>query len=127
MIYLINKPAGIIIIIDTNFKIIKINRLLLNINDKIQKNLFSFLNRFSPIDISNIDIQIININIVNKYYQMIYTIPYVQTYLVIFLNDYIFLLYLFLNFIVFVFENLYINLYKIKKIIYCKNLIIYSF
>jgi hypothetical protein len=56
MIYLINKSAKIIIIINIKFKIIKINRLLLNIYNKIQKNLFNFLNRLSPINISNVNI-----------------------------------------------------------------------
>jgi hypothetical protein len=68
MIYLINKSIEVIIIINADFKTIKINKLLLNTSDKIQKNLFIFLNKFDPIDISNIDIQIIDINIINKYY-----------------------------------------------------------
>jgi hypothetical protein len=99
----------------------------LSIYDKIQKNLSNFLNKFGPINISNVDIQVIDANIANKYCQMTYIILYIQTCLAIFLDDHIFLPRSFLDFIIPIFENIYISLYRIKKIIYYKNPIAYSF
>jgi hypothetical protein len=56
MTCLINKPAGVIIVTDTDFRATEVNKQLLSIRDKIQRGLSSFLSGLGPTDISGVDI-----------------------------------------------------------------------
>jgi len=57
---------------------------------------------------------------------MTYVIQFVQTHLTMFLDDYVFLPYSFLDSVVPVFENLYVGLYKTKKAVRRKHPEAYS-
>jgi hypothetical protein len=53
---LINKPARVIIITNTGFRAIEVNKQLLSICDKIQKGLSSFLSKLSSTNISGVNV-----------------------------------------------------------------------
>jgi hypothetical protein len=75
--YLINKPARLIIITDTDFKAIKVDKKLFNIRDKIQRGSSSFLSELSLTNISGVDVRVIYVSVANKRRQMTHAIQYV--------------------------------------------------
>ena len=54
--YLINKPIRVIIVIDIDFKAIKVNKQLISIYNKIQRGSSSFLSRLSSTNISRVNV-----------------------------------------------------------------------
>ncbi|KAH8790871.1 hypothetical protein F5882DRAFT_449991 [Hyaloscypha sp. PMI_1271] len=118
MTCLINKPARVIIVTDTGFRAIEVNRQLLSIRDKIQKGLSSFLSELGLTDISGVDVQVTYTGLADKRRQMTYTIQYIQTRLVMFLDDHVFLPRSFLDSVVPVFENPCVGLYGTKKALF---------
>ena len=118
---LINKPARVIIVTDTGFRATEVNRQLLSIRDKIQKGLSSFLSELGPTDISGVDVQVTYAGLADKRRQMTYAIQYVQTRLVMFLDDHVFLPRSFLDSVVPVFENPCVGLCGTKKAVRRKH------
>jgi hypothetical protein len=118
---LINKPAGVIIVTDTDFKAAEVNKQLLSIRDKIQGGSSSFLSGLGPTDISGVDVRITYAGVADKRCQMTHAIQYVQTRLTMFLDDHVFLPRLFLDSVVPVFENPCVGLCGTKKAVRRKH------
>jgi aryl-phospho-beta-D-glucosidase BglC (GH1 family) len=118
---LINKPAGVIIVTDTDFRATEVNKQLLSIRDKIQRGSSSFLSGLGPTDISRVDIQVTYAGVANKRCQMTHAIQYVQTRLTMFLDNHVFLPCLFLDSVMPVFENPCVGLCGTKKAVCRKH------
>jgi hypothetical protein len=118
---LINKPAGVIIVTDTDFKATEVNKQLLSIRDKIQKGSSSFLSELGPTDISGVDVRVTYAGVADKRCQIICAIQYVQTHLTMLLDDHVFLPRSFLDSVVPVFENPCIGLCGTKKAVRRKH------
>lgn len=118
---LLNKPARVIIITDTDFRVTEVNKQLLSIRDKIQRGSSSFLSELGPTDISGVDVQVTYTSVANKRCQMTHAIQYVQTRLVMFLDDHVFLPRSFLDSVVPVFENPCVGLCGTKKAVRRKH------
>jgi hypothetical protein len=86
---LINKPARIIIVTDTDFKATEVNKQLFSIRAKIQRGSSSFLSELGPTDISGVDVRVMYAGVADKRRQMTLAIQYVQTRLVMFLDDHV--------------------------------------
>jgi hypothetical protein len=63
---LINKPARVIIITDTDFKATEVYKQLLSIYDKIRSGSSSFLSGLGPTDISGVDIRVTYTSVADK-------------------------------------------------------------
>jgi len=63
---LINKPAGVIIVTDTDNKAAEVNKQLLSIYDKIQRGSSSFLSRLGPTNISGVDVRVMYASVADK-------------------------------------------------------------
>jgi len=74
---LINKPARVIVVTDTDFRATEVNKQLLSIRDKIQKGSSSFLSELGPTDISGVDVRVIYAGVADKRCQMTHAIQYV--------------------------------------------------
>ncbi|TVY81479.1 hypothetical protein LSUE1_G007408 [Lachnellula suecica] len=118
---LLNKPASVIIATDTYFKVTGVNKQLLSIRDKIERGSSNFLSELGPTDISGVDVQVTYTGVANKRCQMTHAIPYVQTRLVMFLDDHVFLPRSFLDSVVPVFENPCVGLCGTKKAVRRKH------
>ncbi|KAF4636180.1 hypothetical protein G7Y89_g1902 [Cudoniella acicularis] len=123
---LINKPAMVIIVTDTGFRATEVDKQLLSIRDKIRSGSSNFLSRLGLTDISGVDIRVTYANVADKRRQMTHAILYVQTPLVTFLDDHVFLRPAFLGSVVPVFENPRIGLYGTKKAVRRKHPKAYS-
>jgi len=71
---LINKPARVIIITDTDFRAAEVNKQLLSISDKIRSGSSSFLSGLGPTNISGVDIRVIYASVADKRRQMTHAI-----------------------------------------------------
>ncbi|TAQ83824.1 hypothetical protein B7494_g7851 [Chlorociboria aeruginascens] len=118
---LFNLPAKIIIVTDTDSKVLEVKKQLLNIYPKIQDGSSGFLNGLGPIDISKVGILVISAGIANKRQQIKYAVEQVQTRLIMFLDDHVFLRPYFLDFIIPVFENPCVGLCGTKKMVRREN------
>jgi len=118
---LINKPARIIIVTDTDFKATEVNKQLFSIRAKIQRGSSSFLSELGPTDISGVDVRVMYAGVADKRRQMTLAIQYVQTRLVMFLDDHVFLPPSFLDSVVPVFENPCVGLCGTKKAVRRKH------
>jgi Glycosyltransferase like family 2 len=118
---LINKPARVIIVTDTDFKAAEVNKQLLSIRDKIQGGSSSFLSRLGPTDISGVNVRVTYTSVADKRCQMTHALQYVQTRLTMFLDNHVFLPRLFLDSVVLVFENRCVGLCGTKKAVCRKH------
>jgi hypothetical protein len=66
---LVNKPARVIIVSDTDFRAAE----LLSIHDKIQRGSSSFLSELGSIDISGVDVRVTYASVADKRCQMTHT------------------------------------------------------
>ena len=118
---LANKPARLIIVTDTDFRATEVNKQLLSIRDKIQKGSSSFLSELGPTNISGVDVRVMYAGVADKRCQMTHAIQYVQTRLVMFLDDHVFLPCTFLDSVAPVFENPCVGLCGTKKAVRRKH------
>jgi hypothetical protein len=71
---LINKPARVIIITDTDFRAAEVYKQLPSIYDKIRSGSSSFLSGLGLIDITGVDIRVIYAGVADKRRQMTHAI-----------------------------------------------------
>jgi hypothetical protein len=119
--WLLNTPAKIIIVTDTEERAMKAKERYLNISAKILDGSSLFIKGLGAIDISAVKVEFLHAGIADKRSQMAMAIPSVQTELVIFFDDHVFVKPRFLRDVVAAFEDPYVGLCGTKKSVRRRN------
>lgn len=102
---LINLPAEVIVVTNTEEKVAEAKKVLEVIQEQIKNGTSAFQTNMKPVDISDVKVRVMCSGVASKRWQMAHVIPSITTKLTVFVDDHVFLPKNFLGAVVPVFED----------------------